>query len=41
MKEINVSLVRDAVAELCIEANKCLPGDIVSTIENKKKHLNK
>ena len=33
MKEINVSLVRDTVAELCIEANKCLPGDIVSTIE--------
>ena len=33
MKEINVSLVRDAVAELCIKANKCLPDDIVSTIE--------
>ena len=28
-----MSLVRDTVAELCIEANKCLPGDIVSTIE--------
>ena len=28
-----MSLVRDAVAELCVEANKCLPGDIVSTIE--------
>ena len=33
MKEINVSLVRDTVAELCIEANKSLPSDIVSTIE--------
>lgn len=28
-----MSLVRDAVAELCIKANKCLPDDIVSTIE--------
>ena len=28
-----MSLVRDTVAELCIEANKRLPGDIVSTIE--------
>lgn len=33
MKEINVALVRDAVAELCIEANKSLPSDIVSIIQ--------
>lgn len=33
MKEINVSMVRDTVAELCIEANNVLPGDILCTIE--------
>lgn len=36
MKEINVSMVRDAVAELCIEANKVLPDDITCAIEKAK-----
>ena len=36
MKEINVSKVRDAVAELCIEANKVLPDDITCAIEKAK-----
>ncbi len=33
MRDINVSLVRDAVAELCIKANKSLPQDIMSAAE--------
>ena len=34
MKEINVSVVRDAVAELCVSANKELPTDIVNAVKN-------
>ncbi len=33
MREINVSQIEDAVAELCIEANKVLPSDLVSCIK--------
>ncbi len=36
MKEINVSLITDAVARLCIEANKQLPEDIRKGICNAK-----
>ena len=32
MREINVSLVEQAVAELCISANKCLPQELESRI---------
>lgn len=32
MREINVSLVKQAVAELCISANKCLPQELESRI---------
>ena len=32
MREINVSLVEQAVAELCISANKCLPQELESGI---------
>ena len=34
MKEIDVSRIGDAVARLCIEANKILPNDIKHGIEN-------
>ncbi len=37
MKEINVSLIRDSVAELCIEANKSLPCDILRATEKARK----
>ena len=37
MNEINVSHIRDAVAELCIKANKTLPCDIASKIAEAKK----
>lgn len=32
MREINVSLVSDAVRDLCVEANKILPDDLVDCI---------
>ena len=36
MKEVNVTALRDIVAELCVEANKELPEDIVCEIEKAK-----
>ncbi len=33
MKEIDVKLIRDKIAELCVSANKVLPCDIVKSIE--------
>ena len=32
MRELDVSVIRDAVARLCIEANTCLPEDVRSAI---------
>lgn len=34
MREIDVKLITDAVSEACISANKILPNDLVSLIEN-------
>jgi len=36
MKEINVARITDAVAELCIEANKKLPEDIVCQLKKSR-----
>lgn len=36
-KEINTSLIENAVAELCIETNKILPCDLCATIEKAEK----
>lgn len=34
MREINVSLIKETVAQLCIEANKKLPSDLEKLIQN-------
>jgi len=33
MRQLHVSVITDAVRELCIRANRCLPQDLVSCIE--------
>ena len=33
MRDIDVSVIRDIVAKLCVDANKTLPNDLVSKIE--------
>ena len=32
MRELDVSVIRDTVARLCIEANTCLPEDVKAAI---------
>ena len=34
MRTLDVSKIRDAVRDLCIGANLCLPGDLCTAIEN-------
>ena len=34
MRELDVSVIRDTVARLCIEANTCLPEDVKAAIRD-------
>ena len=40
MREIDVSLISDVVRELCIKANKVLPGDLEGIIRDSVKQEN-
>ena len=37
MREIDVNIISEAVAELCVKANKLLPDDLAETIVNCRK----
>ena len=40
MREVNVKIIEDTVAELCVKANKILPDDLCAKIQNAAKDEN-